>query len=93
MFTAAAFWASRTSQAFSPLSSLVLQKMLVIENELNCKIDWLVTHCCQSLEVPSLVGLDGLGNVFDSCFSGDAVLRGTVFWHRAACPMFELRLR
>lgn len=86
----AAFWASKTSQAFSPLSSLVLQIVLVMGNETNRRIGWLVTHCGQSLEVPSLVGLDGLGEVFGCCFSGDAVLRGAVSSFRAAPPMVEL---
>lgn len=89
----AAFWASKASQAFSALSSLVLRVLLVMENETNWRIGWLVTHCCQFGEEPSLVGLDGLGEVFGCCFSGDAVSRGAVLSFRAACPMVEPRLR
>lgn len=39
------------------------------------------------------MGLDGFGEVFGSCFLGDAVLRGAVFSYRAAFPKVEFRLR
>lgn len=71
---AAAFWESRASQAFSALSSLVLEIVLVLEIQINQWIDWPATYCCQSLEAPSLMGLDGLREFFGSCFSGDAFL-------------------